>query len=79
MKLEYEIKGKKAIVCGASSGIGFGASLKLASEGSNVLLVSRNEEHLKHAVNRIKDKTGSDASFLACDISKASEIDRLAA
>ncbi len=77
--MEYGIKGRRAVVCGSSAGIGFGAALKLASDGGNVLLVSRKEENLKSAVKTIRDRTGSDASYFACDISKASEIDRLAA
>ena len=75
--MDYSLKGKKAVVCGASSGIGFGAAIKLASEGSDVIIVSRSEENLLKAKKKIKDVTGHEAHSFACDISISSEIEKL--
>jgi 3-oxoacyl-[acyl-carrier protein] reductase len=77
--MDYGLKGKKAVVCGASAGIGFGAAIKLASEGSDVILVSRSEQHLMQAAKKIKDVTGNECSLFACDISRAPDIDKLSA
>ena len=63
--MDYSLKGKKAVVCGASSGIGFGAAIKLASEGSDVIIVSRSEENLSKAKKKIKDVTGHEAHSFA--------------
>ena len=75
--MDYALKGKKAVVCGASAGIGFGAAIKLASEGSDVILVSRSEENLSRAKKKIKDVTGHEPFSFACDISIASDIEKL--
>ena len=75
--MDYALKGKKAVVCGASAGIGFGAAIKLSSEGSDVMLVSRSEENLSRAKKKIKDVTGHEPFSFACDISISSDIEKL--
>ena len=42
-----KLKGKTAIITGASSGIGRAAVLALASEGCNIVITARREERLK--------------------------------
>ena len=48
---------KVALVTGGSEGIGFSSALYLASEGCNLVLVSRNKKKLEKATNRIKKNT----------------------
>ena len=72
----YNLKGKTALVTGASSGIGFGISKSLAEEGVNLLLISRNEEKLKKAVDNLKSTTEARIEFLSgdvCDLSLVEE------
>jgi len=76
--MDLGISGKLAIVTGASEGIGFETAKGLAEEGADVVLVSRNAEKLAAAAKRIKDQTGHDARFVACDITKAGDVDALA-
>ena len=42
MSVDYEIKGRVAIVTGASSGMGFASAKGLAQQGAHLILVSRN-------------------------------------
>lgn len=77
--MDYGLKGKRALVCGSSAGIGFGAAIKLALEGCQVILVSRNEENLRQAGNKIHEVTGREVESFAGDISKAPDIDKLSA
>ena len=45
---------KVALVTGGSEGIGFSIALYLASEGCNLVIVSRDKKKLDKANNRIK-------------------------
>lgn len=47
MKNLFDFTGKKIIVTGASSGIGRSTAIRLAEQGAQVVLISRNEEKLK--------------------------------
>ena len=47
---------KVALVTGGSEGIGFSIALYLASEGCNLVIVSRDKKKLDKATNRIKKK-----------------------
>ena len=45
--MDLGIRGKSALVCGASRGLGRGCAEALAAEGVNVTLVARNLEVLQ--------------------------------
>jgi 3-oxoacyl-[acyl-carrier protein] reductase len=59
MSVNYEIENRVAIITGASSGIGFAAAKGLALQGVNLILVSRNEDKLKHAQKEIQALSSS--------------------
>ena len=42
--MDLNLKGKNALVCGGSKGIGKASAIQLACMGANVTLVSRNAE-----------------------------------
>ncbi len=45
--MDLGIKGKKYIVCGASSGFGLAVTSALVSEGAKVIAIARSENKLK--------------------------------
>jgi len=47
--MDLKINGKKALVMGASAGLGLGIAKALVEEGVNVVISSRSEENLKKA------------------------------
>lgn len=51
--MDLELQGRKALITGASRGIGLGAALALAAEGCDVHLVARHEADLELARARI--------------------------
>lgn len=71
--MDLHLEGKKAVITGASKGIGFGAAQVLVREGCSVHLVSRNKDELAAAAKRI-DPTGARVSFTATDLSKAANV-----
>lgn len=68
--MELGIRGKTALVCGASRGLGHGCAEALAAEGVHVVLVARRPDPLQQAVEAIHAAGGS-ARAIACDITTA--------
>ena len=68
MKLDLGIKGKKAIVCASSKGLGFGCALSLAEAGVDLIINSRNPQNLASAANLIKSKFQVRVETVAADI-----------
>ncbi len=66
--MDLGIRGKSALVCGASRGLGRGCAEALAAEGVNVTLVSRNLEVLQASANEIRAVSDSMITIVACDI-----------
>jgi 3-oxoacyl-[acyl-carrier protein] reductase len=74
---EDRLKGKVAIITGASKGIGRGVAKVFAAEGAQVVLVSRTEKDLKDVVAEIT-KTGGTASYVIADITKPEDMKNMA-
>jgi 3-oxoacyl-[acyl-carrier protein] reductase len=66
--MELGIAGRRAIVCGASKGLGRAAALALAREGVEVVLTARTAQSLTEAAAEIAAQTGSKVTFTATDI-----------
>jgi NAD(P)-dependent dehydrogenase (short-subunit alcohol dehydrogenase family) len=65
--------GRRAVVTGASAGIGRATALRLAAEGARVALVARRREPLEATASEIK-ANGGEALVLVADSSTESEI-----
>jgi NAD(P)-dependent dehydrogenase (short-subunit alcohol dehydrogenase family) len=70
------IKGKTAIVTGASQGIGKACAIGLLQAGWNTVFVSRNEAALLAAISTAGEVKAK-ALALVCDISRAEQVDAL--
>ena len=71
------IAGHTFVITGASSGVGEGAALKLASYGGNVVLAARRGDVLE-TVARQARAYGAQALAVATDVSRPEEVQRLA-
>ncbi len=67
--MDLGIKGKWALVCGASKGLGLGCAQALAADGVNVLINARGDEALQAAATQLRAIPGAGTVLaVACDI-----------
>lgn len=75
--MDLGIKGKRAIVCGSSSGLGYACAAALAQAGVQVLLNGRAGPRLEAARERLSMDIGCDVPALAADVTTAQGRDSL--
>jgi NAD(P)-dependent dehydrogenase (short-subunit alcohol dehydrogenase family) len=73
-----DLKGKRILLTGASSGIGEAAAQKFARRGATVVVVARRQELLDDLVDRIT-RDGGDARAHAADLSDLDAVDEVVA
>ncbi|MGP6089341.1 SDR family NAD(P)-dependent oxidoreductase [Antarctobacter jejuensis] len=71
----FRLDGKRALVAGASSGIGLACAVALAEAGAHVIMAARGRERLKKAVEAVLD-AGHSAEPLPLDVSDIDEMRR---
>lgn len=67
----------KALVTGASSGIGAIYAHRLAKRGFDLILVARNEERLSAIADRLRAATGRNVEIIAADLGAANDQHRI--
>ncbi|MGH7593777.1 MAG: SDR family oxidoreductase [Gemmatimonadales bacterium] len=71
--MDLGLRGKVALVCGGSRGIGFAAAEELARDGAHVTICARDAGSLADADNRLS-KAGAGVRTIAADLSTAEGI-----
>lgn len=69
-----DLKGRRAVITGGTTGIGRAIAVLLASEGVKVFICGRTPEHLGDALQRISEV--GDGDGIAVDLSIAEDVDR---
>lgn len=69
--MDLGLRGRTAIVCGASSGIGLGIAESLAGEGANVVMFARRAELLEREAERLGGLA------VVGDVTSGDDLDRL--
>lgn len=72
-----DLKGKTAIVTGASRGIGKALASTAASLGINLAIAARTEGPLKETAREISNKYKVEVLPIACDVTKLSDLENL--
>jgi 3-oxoacyl-[acyl-carrier protein] reductase len=66
--MDLGIRGRKAIVCAASKGLGKGCAMSLAREGVELVINARGKEALEKTADEIRKATGAKVTAIAADI-----------
>lgn len=82
-KLDPEIcrdtfNNRLVVITGATSGIGYDAAKKYASLGADILSINRNEEKSKKICEELKNKYGTDCTYMIADFSKLDQVHNVA-
>ena len=67
--MDLGIRGRKAIVCASSQGLGKGCALALAEAGVSVVINGRDRPALESAAQELRATTGADVTTVAADVS----------
>lgn len=66
--MDLGIAGKKALVCGASSGLGYACAEALVKDGVHVVIVARTEGPLRDAAERLAAHGAGQVDWVAADV-----------
>jgi NAD(P)-dependent dehydrogenase (short-subunit alcohol dehydrogenase family) len=77
--MDLELTGKKAIVTGASRGIGKAIARQLAAEGVDVVISARNLDALKATAAELSAETGRTIIPIVADTGNAAQVNALVA
>ena len=65
------------LITGTTSGIGKAFAEQFAANGSNIILVSRNEETLRQQQESLRSRYHVQVAAIPCDLSEANAADRI--
>lgn len=72
--MNLDLKGKTAVVCGSTEGIGKATAIELAQFGASIILVARNEEKLKLVKNELSINEGQEHDYVVADFDDPSNL-----
>ena len=75
--VDFGLNGKKALVCGASKGLGRGCAEALAAEGVELVILARRSVELEETAEQIRERFAVKVTTVVCDIT--TEEGRIAA
>ncbi len=73
--MNLDLKGKNALLCGGTDGIGWASAQELALLGANVCLFARNEEKLKTRISELVTSPEQMHTYLVADFTSTAEVE----
>lgn len=73
--MNISLENKRAMVCGATAGIGKAVAELFASLGASVTLVARNEDKLKNLQSSLTSSADQQHNYLVADFSRPEELE----
>jgi NAD(P)-dependent dehydrogenase (short-subunit alcohol dehydrogenase family) len=73
-----DLTGRRALVTGATSGLGYETALELLRHGAEVTIAARNPDKSRHAASRLAEASGTEPEVLDLDLSDLSSVQNAA-
>lgn len=77
--MNLSLRGKTAVVCGSTQGIGRAIAVELAAAGANCILVARRQEALQSVVSELDRSQGQQHEFRVVDFADGAAVESTAA
>lgn len=75
--MDLGLKDKRAVVLGASKGLGLAVAVALAGEGARPVLCARQMDSLAEAAKVVRERTGIATGLIPADLSEPGAVDQL--
>ena len=72
--MDLNLTGKTALVCGSTQGLGYASAVELSRLGAHIILMARNEEKLKAAVESLPVIPGQQHEYLVADFQSVEPV-----
>lgn len=72
--MNLDLKGKHALVCGSSKGIGKATAIELSKLGASVTLVSRSPDKMSAVIEEMERQERQDHDFMVADFSNVVDL-----
>ncbi len=72
--MDLGLKGKTAVVCGSTQGLGYASANELSLLGASIILMARNEEKLKEIIKTLDNSAGQHHQYLVADFTDSSTV-----
>jgi 3-oxoacyl-[acyl-carrier protein] reductase len=72
--MNLDLKGKRAIVCGSTDGIGKAIAIELANMGAEITLMARNEDKLKTTLSELTIQNDQKHHYLCADFDHPNQV-----
>ena len=75
--MNLDLTNKKAIVCGSTQGLGLASAIELSLLGADVTLLSRNEEKLKEALQKLDVSKNQKHQYIVADFAFPDQVKKV--
>ena len=75
----FDLKGKVAVVSGASSGLGIQLATAMARQGASLVILARRKERLDELAKKLHEELGTAVLPIQCDVTQTKDVDAAAA